>query len=407
VVITALWDENGELRGFVKVTRDVTEVKKAQAEIKQTNDFLNAVLENIPNMIFVKDAKELRFVRFNKAGEDLLGVPRKEMIGKNDYDFFPKEQADFFTGKDREVLNNGKPLDIAEETIETKGNGPRVLHTRKIPIRDKEGEPQYLLGISEDITKLKRQRELEMYTRALEVSNKELQDFVFIASHDLQEPLRKIQSFGEFLREEYGEKLDETGKNYLDRMRSAATRMQILINDLLTLTRVTTKAKPFVPVDLSDVLRDVLSDLEVRISEKKAKVEVGPLPTVESDATQMRQLFQNLVGNALKFQKAGVPPEIKVEAEVLEGSRQGEKQCRIRVKDNGIGFDNKYAEQIFKVFERLHGRDEYEGTGIGLAVCRKVVERHGGSISAEGVPGQGSVFTVLLPFQQGLKGRKE
>ncbi|GEM_PF-1007651 len=401
-----LKDEKGAIHGGVTVFHDMTERKKAEQAILQTNDFLNAVLENIPNMIFVKDAKELRFVNFNKAGEDLLGIKRGDMIGKNDYDFFPRGQADFFTAKDRSVLNEGKLLDIPEESIETKTLGPRILHTRKIPIRDKDGKSLYLLGISEDITEQKRQQELRTYTQALEVSNKELQDFVFIASHDLQEPLRKIQSFGEFLKEEYGGKLEATGKDYLDRMRSAATRMQILINDLLTLTRVTTKAKPFVPVDLSVVLRDVLSDLEVRISEKNAKVDVGPLPTLEADATQMRQLFQNLIGNALKFQKTGVPPEIKVEAETLEGSRPGERQYNLRVKDNGIGFDNKYADQIFKVFERLHGRDEYEGTGIGLAVCRKVVERHGGSISAEGIPGQGSVFTIVLPFQQGLKGGK-
>ncbi len=404
VVITALKDDRGQLRGFIKIARDVTEIRRAQAEIKQTSDFLGAVLENIPNMIFVKDAKDLRFVNFNKAGEELLGLRREDLMGKNDYDFFPKEQADFFASKDREVIHGGKLLDIPEETIETKSQGTRLLHTRKIPIRDKDGKPLYLLGISEDITDAKRQRELEMYAQALEVSNRELQDFVFVASHDLQEPLRKIQSFGEFLAEEYGASLEGNGKDYLERMRSAASRMQTLINDLLTLTRVTTKAKPFEPVELSQVLKDVLSDLEVRVAEKKAKVELGPLPKIEADATQMRQLFQNLVGNALKFQKPGAPPEVRVEAEVVEGPRPGEKQCRVRVQDNGIGFDNKYAEQIFKVFERLHGRDEYEGTGIGLAVCRKVAERHGGTITARGTPGQGSVFTVTLPVRQNPKG---
>jgi len=398
--------KTGEPTAITTIGRDMTEYKKKEAEILQANNFLGAVLENIPNMIFVKDAKELRFVDFNKAGEELLGLKRKDLIGKNDYDFFPKEQADFFTSKDRSVLEGGKLLDIPEEPIDTKAHGKRILHTKKIPVLDKNGNPQYLLGISEDITEFKRQQELRMYTQALEVSNKELQDFVFVASHDLQEPLRKIQSFSEFLAEEYGASLEGNGKDYLERMRSAATRMQTLINDLLTLTRVTTKAKPFEPVDLSKVLQEVLSDLEVRIEEKKAKVEAGPLPTIEADATQMRQLFQNLLSNALKFQRPGVPPEVKVEAWALEGPGGGEKQYRIRVKDNGIGFDNKYAEQIFKVFERLHGVGEFEGTGIGLAVCRKVAERHGGSITAEGVPGQGSVFTVLLPVRQESKGGK-
>ena len=385
------------LLAFVRDNSD----RRKLAEVVENRNFVNAILENIPNMIFVKDAKELRFVMFNKAGENLLGIPRSEMIGKNDYDFFPKTDADFFVSKDRKALEEGKLVDIPEETLQTR-HGTRILHTKKFPVMGVDGKPLYLLGISDDITDLKRQQELEMYAKALEVSNRELQDFVFVASHDLQEPLRKVLSFGEFLQEEYGGKLEETGRDYLDRIRSAATRMQILINDLLTLTRVTTKAKPFESVDLNKILREVLSDLEVRIQEKKAKVEIGPLPTLEADSTQMRQLFQNLIGNALKFHRPGVPPEVRVEADAgTEG-----RLCRIWVRDNGIGFDNKYAEQIFKVFERLHGRDEYEGTGIGLAVCRKVVERHNGTIMAEGFPGQGSTFIVSLPLRQNSKGGK-
>ncbi len=382
---------------LIAFIRDISERKQLE-EILQTRDFITSVLENLPNMVFVKNAKDLRFVMFNKAGEELLGVQRADIIGKNDYDFFPGEQADFFTSKDRAVLNSGKVLDIPEESIDTKANGKRILHTKKIPIRDKEGTPQYLLGISEDITEEKRQQELRMYTQALEVSNKELQDFVFVASHDLQEPLRKIQSFANFLAEEYGAALEGNGKDYLERMRSAAGRMQTLINDLLSLTRVTTKAQPFLPVDLSQVIRDVLEDLETKIGEKGAQIHVGPLPTLKADATQIRQLFQNLIGNALKYQKPGVPPQIKISASLGGPAGPPLGFCRILVEDNGIGFDNQYAEQIFKVFERLHGREEYEGTGIGLAICRKVVERHGGTIRAEGTIGKGSLFTVELPL---------
>jgi light-regulated signal transduction histidine kinase (bacteriophytochrome) len=291
-------------------------------------------------------------------------------------------------------MAEGKLLDIPEEPLPTKNQGERILHTKKIPVLDSSGNPQFLLGISEDITDQKRQQEMEMYTKALEVSNREMQDFVFVASHDLQEPLRKIQSFGQFLRDEFKEVLGEAGKDYVERMQSAASRMQILINDLLALTRVTTKAQPFVKVDLSKVVQEVLVDLETRIAEKKAQVLVESLPVVDADATQMRQLFQNLIANALKFQKVGVPPEIKVSSAAAGG------QCRILVQDNGIGFDNKYGDQIFKVFERLHGRDEYEGTGIGLAICRKVVERHHGTIKAEGILGKGSTFTITLPLQQ-------
>ncbi len=404
VVITALKDEKEKVRGFIKVTRDVTEIKKAQEEIKQANDFLNTILENIPNMIFVKDAKELRFVKFNKAGEELLGLRKSDLLGKNDYDFFPKDQADSFTEKDRKVLEGRRLLDIPEEPIDTKEKGKRLLHTKKIPIFNAQGGLEYLLGISEDITEQKRQEGLRVYAQALEVSNRELQEFVFVVSHDLQEPLRKVQSFGEFLKDEYGSKLEETGLGYLERMRGAAKRMQILINDLLSLTRVTTKAQPFHLVDLSQVVKEVVSDLETRIKEKNAIIEIGLLPVIEADATQMRQLFQNLIVNAIKFQKQGVAPFIKITGSIMEEGGSVGSQCRIQVEDNGIGFENKYGEQIFKVFERLHGQDEYEGTGIGLSICRKVAARHGGTLTAEGFPGKGSVFTLILPVKHNLKG---
>ena len=381
----------GGIEGGLVVIRDISESRKLE-EATRTQDFITSVLENLPNMVFVKEANELRFVMFNKAGEELLGFSRQDLVGKNDFDFFPKAEAEFFTSKDRKVLEDGKLLDIPEETLPTRDKGPRTLHTKKIPIFDKSGKPQYLLGISEDITDRKRQEEREMYTKALEVSNREMQDFVFVASHDLQEPLRKIQSFGQFLKDEFKETLGETGRDYVERMQSAAQRMQILINDLLTLTRVTTKAQPFTPVDLNQIVQEVLVDLETRISEQKGLVEVSPLPTLKADPTQMRQLFQNLIGNGLKFRKPDLPPVIKVGAATLGGN------VRIKVEDNGIGFDNKYAEQIFRVFERLHGRGQYEGTGIGLAICKKVVERHGGEIKAEGFPGKGSLFTIELPI---------
>lgn len=396
-------DAEGRIRGGVVIVRDVTEQKKAEAEIKQTNDFLNTVLENIPNMIFVKDARELRFVRFNKAGEELLGVPQKELVGKNDYDFFPREQADFFTGKDRAVLEKGRLVDIPEETIETKAHGKRVLHTKKIPIRGNDGKPQYLLGISEDITELKRQEDLRIYTRALEASNKEMQDFIFVVSHDLQEPLRKIQSFGNFLEEEAGPALSGNSRDYLTRMKDAGRRMSLLIEDLLQLTRVTTRAKPFETVDLSRIIGEVAADLEIRLQETGGKVEAQGLPVIEADPSQMRQLFQNLIGNALKFRKKDQAPLIEVTAKTDEKNNR----CRLFVRDNGIGFDQKYSDKIFNIFQRLHGA-EYEGTGIGLAICRKVVERHQGSIRATSQPGEGTVFEIELPVRQTMmKGENE
>jgi signal transduction histidine kinase len=240
----------------------------------------------------------------------------------------------------------------------------------------------------------------------LERSNRELHDFASVASHDLQEPLRKVQAFGEQLKTKYREALDEQGRDYLDRMLNAAKRMQSLIQDLLQFARVTSQALPFLPVDLSRVAQEVLSDLEVRIGETKALVEVGDLPTIDADAMQMRQLLQNLIGNALKFHQEGTPPAVRVYAEKLEAHLPANGMFRMVVKDEGIGFDEKYLDRIFTVFQRLHGRAQYEGTGIGLAICRKIAQRHGGDITAQSAQGQGATFVVTLPFHHAVEDEK-
>jgi signal transduction histidine kinase len=229
----------------------------------------------------------------------------------------------------------------------------------------------------------------------LERSNRELQDFASVASHDLQEPLRKVRAFGDRLSAKYGPELTDQGRDYLARMQDAAARMQALINDLLTFSRVTTRAQPFVPVNLNDLVRDVVSDLEVRVQQTGATLQVELLPTIDADPLQMRQLFQNLLSNALKFQRADVAPVLRVYAEDCS-----EQEVQLCVQDNGIGFDEKYLDRIFTIFQRLHGRVEYEGTGVGLAVCRKIVERHGGTITARSAPGDGATFIVTLPRSQ-------
>ncbi len=232
---------------------------------------------------------------------------------------------------------------------------------------------------------------------------RELQEFAYGVSHDLQEPLRKVMAFGDRLREKCGAQLDQDGADYLNRMQDAAKRMSTLINDLLALSRVTTKAKPSVPLNLNTLVSEVLSDLEVRIEQVNGKVDVGSLPTLHAEPTQMRQLFQNLIGNALKFRKKDVAPVITVQAEpapsaaLLDDAENGYPRWLIKVHDNGIGFDEKYRDKIFEVFQRLHGRGEYEGSGIGLSLCRKIVLRHGGTIAAESAPGQGATFLITLP----------
>lgn len=242
--------------------------------------------------------------------------------------------------------------------------------------------------------------EVHVLAARLERSNRALQDFATVASHDLQEPLRKIQTFGDRLHAKYAGQLGDDGRDYLARMQHASGRMQKLIHDLLAYARVTTKAQPFVPVDLAQIAREVASDLEGRIAQVGGQVVIGSLPTVDADALQMRQLLQNVIGNALKFHREGVPPLVKVRSRIVSRTDADGDMCRISIEDNGIGFDEKYVDRIFQAFQRLHGQQAYEGTGIGLAVCRKIVERHGGSITATSQPGQGTTFIIVLPLRQ-------
>ena len=251
--------------------------------------------------------------------------------------------------------------------------------------------------------------ESRRYAAQLEKLNIELQDFTFIASHDLQEPLRKVLTFGQRLHDRASGKLTAEEADYLDRMVNAAGRMQAMIQGLLAYSRVTTQAQVRTCVDLSKTAAEVLSDLEVSLESSQAQVEVGELPAVQGDPLQMRQLLQNLIGNAIKFARPGEPPRVRVWAQDLPAeagafggdSLGGEAPAcvQICVEDNGIGFDPSRLEKLFQPFQRLVSRTEYEGSGIGLAICRKIVERHGGSITARSTPGQGSTFVVTLPVE--------
>ncbi len=296
-----------------------------------------------------------------------------------------------------------------------------TLGSRGMVYRDAQGRAQRMTGVCWDITERERieravkwqAAQLARLNSELQRSNVELEQFAYIASHDLQEPLRKVSAFGDMLASKYGDILGEEGRDYLQRMQNAAWRMKTLINDLLTYSRVTSKAQPFSEVDLAVVAREVASDLETRLHETGGRLEVGELPKLDAEPTQMRQLLQNLIGNALKYHQPGVPPVVKVDSRLrsydqppLAAGTTADPICEITVQDNGIGFEEKYADRIFAPFTRLHGRSEYEGTGMGLAVCRKIVERHGGTISAKSSPGQGATFLVTLPLRQPDKEQK-
>ena len=243
----------------------------------------------------------------------------------------------------------------------------------------------------------KLKKEIEERTKIeeeLKRSNQDLQDFASIASHDLQEPLRKVIMFGDRLNAQFSVEMNEKALGYLERMSNAASRMQTLIDELLLFSRVSSTAKPFQATNLEKIVREVLSDLESRLTRSSARIEIKNLPTVEADEIQMRQLFQNLISNALKFHKKDIPPEVSILGHVIGPA------CEIIVRDNGVGFDEQYAQRIFKPFERLHGRSEFEGTGMGLAICRKIVKRHGGSIGVKSRLNEGCEFSITLPLKQ-------
>jgi light-regulated signal transduction histidine kinase (bacteriophytochrome) len=262
-----------------------------------------------------------------------------------------------------------------------------------------------LLKLDRNIIKRRQTEEkLKVFASKLEKSNQNLEEFAYIASHDLQEPLRKVVTFGDQLKKKYHEVLGEQGNDYLDRMQNATRRMQTFINDLLAISRVTTQAQSFASVDLGKVAKEVISDLEVRIQQTGGRVEIGELPAIEADALQMRQLLQNLIVNALKFHKKDEPPVVRVSGTLIrnnganaERNVSHDESCQVTFEDNGIGFDEKYADRIFGVFQRLHGRNQYEGSGIGLSICKKIVERHGGTITAKSAPGKGTTFIITLP----------
>lgn len=334
-----------------------------------------------------------KIIHVNDKFCEISKYPREELIGQNHRIINSGHHSREFFIEMWKTIASGK---IWEGELRNRAKDGSIywVNTTIVPFLNEKAHPYQYVSIRYEITQRKAAEEqLRVYADRLESSNRELQDFASIAAHDLQEPLRKIQAFGDRLTTRFGAALGDDGRDYLERMLSSSRRMRKLIDDLLTYSRVTTKAQPFEPTDLNQVLNDVLSDLEIRIEQVKGTIEREPLPIIDADPSQMRQLFQNLIANALKFHRPDHAPVVKV------GAKVGSGRCILSIADNGIGFDEKYLDRIFTIFQRLHGRQEYEGTGVGLAVCRRIAERHGGSVTALSKPDEGARFLVTLPLK--------
>ncbi len=336
-----------------------------------------------PIMMMTCDADErIRFLNYTVPGYDT-----SETVGRSLYDVVLPDQHEMVRGHVRRVLTTGEATGYEIRSVAS--TGPEWFAVKVGPIRSGEQIIGFTMSLM-DITDLKRTQ------LRLEQSNRELENFATVASHDLQEPLRKIQTFSERLTVMCAEVLSPEARDYLERLNNAAARMRKLIDDLLSYSRVSSKSQTLLRVSLTEVARGVVGDLEETIEQAGATVTVGELPTVDAAPLQMMQLLQNLLSNALKFRRDEVAPVISISGTVDPDGRH----CELKVEDNGIGFEEKYLDRIFNVFQRLHGRNKYEGTGIGLAICRKIAERHGGSIRARSTPGQGATFIVRLPLSQ-------
>lgn len=380
-------DHNGDVAGIVLAFRDVTTARTAEAALKSAHVFLDSVIEHIPHMVFVKGGSELRFMRMNRAGEELLGVPRTALLGKNDFDLFPVDQAAAFVAKDREALAGGRVVDIVEEPLDTT-QGLRWLHTLKVPLVAEDGT-QLLLGISEDITERREAAELLRIAQDdAERAHRELEAFSYSVAHDLRAPLRSIDGFSMALLEDHSAQLDERGTDLLMRVRRAAGRMASLIDDLLKLSRITKHELQREPIPFSRLAQVVVADVATRYERGAVVIEDGLV--ADGDPELVRVLLENLLDNAFKFSQKATVATIDV------GALRDSSPPTFYVRDSGAGFDSASATTLFAPFQRFHRQADFDGTGIGLATVQRIVERHGGRIRVESGAGQGATFFFTL-----------
>lgn len=379
------------------VILDQTRIKEAEIEAAAASTRTrDAIIESIPQAFALYDSDEC-LVTWNSRFLELYPELARVIAPGTTYETLLRAEIEVGIDPVPEELNFEQHTiqRLQQHRLSSQVRERRLPNGRWILVNGHRTGDGGVVVLHTDITELKARE------AALARSNRELEAFASIASHDLQEPLRKVEAFGDRLKRKYEPELGDDGKMYIDRMQSAVIRMRALINDLLDYSRVTTKGKPFESVDLNKILQDVVSDLEVRIEEVQGEVEFEQLPEIDADPTQLRQLFQNLVANALKFHRPDERPHVVIRAQIVDlGRNVNQRCCRIEIVDNGIGFDMKYADRIFGIFQRLHSRAEFEGTGIGLATCRKIVERHQGEISVESSCGEGTSFTIELPLRQ-------
>jgi two-component system CheB/CheR fusion protein len=418
---TVLKDNDGTPYRMVGAMIDVTESEVAEQKIRVKNEELQKVLDEfrfvtnfIPQMVW-STRPDGHHDFYNKQWFDYTGLSFEATSGENWNTVLHPEDQQRAWKVWKHCLQTGQPYEI-EYRLKRNDGEYRWFLGRALPLRDERGQIMKWFGTCTDVHDQKmlnevleqkvkeRTTELQKTNAELEASNAELLQFASVASHDLKEPLRKIHIFSNLVKDRYLPNMDGAAE-YIERIISASARMTKLINDLLTFTRLSVNAS-FENVSLNRLVDEVMSDLELAISEKHATIEVDDLPKIDAITGQIRQVFQNIISNALKFTRKDEKPRIKITCEIVDRCAVDAKRnehgdfCRITIKDNGIGFDNEYAEKIFTIFQRLHSREQYDGTGIGLAITKKIIERHRGVIAATGKENEGSKFIIVLPLKQ-------
>ena len=408
-------EDGREIISWVVSATNVHKIVQAQDAIDHGENRFRLLAETVPLVVWMA-APDGGVSYFNGHWSAYTGTAETQSRGWGWLEAVHHEDRGATVDRWTTAIAERVPFEIEFRLFRLRDHSYRWHLVRGSPLCDDAGAIQRWVGTMTDIDDRRQEATLleqlvRERTDALEKTNAHLEEFATVASHDLQEPLRKIQAFGNRLHARCASALDDQGKEYLDRIIKSAVRMRTLINDTLTFAKITVNTRDLDVVDLNCIARDVLSDLESLLQDNGGTVELGDLPAIEADSVQVRLLFQNLIGNALKFHRAGVAPVVRISAQrvpavQVRNAPVGPEWNEISVSDNGIGFDEIHVERIFQVFQRLHGRSHYEGTGMGLAICRKIVEWHKGEITARSTPGEGSVFLVRLPVYGDDRGRK-
>ncbi|GAB2676232.1 hypothetical protein GCM10027036_32460 [Flavihumibacter cheonanensis] len=403
-------DESGRVLKLNGINRDISDQYQQTMEYNANKEFQKETERMLNYGIFIWNA-DSRMISWSDGLFQIFEYNRASLVTPLTMNWYFNQIVE--DDRERvqkvvtEALEEKKEFEIEYSILTGKGN-LKIVNTKGTVVVDNKNHPIRMIGNTRDITHIKKvEIDLQRNLRELNRSNKELEEFAYAASHDLQEPLRKITTFGSRLSQKFSNQVGEEGQMYIQRMQVATDHMRNLIDNLLELSRVTRNRQPFESVDLSALFSDVLGDLELSIEETGASIEMGMLPIVDGIPSLLRQLFINLLSNSIKFHKPGEAPLIEVSSKSLS-KKEKEKHflspssgyVQIDIRDHGIGFDQEYEQRIFQVFQRLHGKSEYPGSGIGLAICKRIAERHNGFISASGKEGEGAVFSIILPEKQ-------